>query len=272
MLRKTTSMVLFLSGVFVLLTSVVLYIQPHGRVAYWADWRFLGFSKGSWDAVHITTGVLFLVAGLLHLYYNWKAIAAYMKNRAHDLVVMTPPMVFALAITLYFAVGTLLGLPPMQQILDFSAHIKDGYSDTLGAPPYGHAELSKLRKFAGYMGVSNEDAVALLSKEGITADGEDILADIAARNNTSPQHIFEIIKKATGGKAALPETPPDGMGKIRFSAFCKQYGLDEQAVVQYLATKGVAANSDMTFREVAQNAGRQPMDIYQLLRTFSQRK
>ncbi|MFW5490562.1 MAG: DUF4405 domain-containing protein [Desulfovibrio sp.] len=271
MLRKTTSMVLFLSGVFVLLTSIILYIEPHGRVAYWADWRFWGLSKGSWDALHITTGFLFLVAGLLHMYYNWKAIMAYMKNKARDLVVLTVPTTAALVLTLYFAVGTFFGLPPMQQILDFSEHIKEGHIQTLGAPPYGHAELSKLKKFAGYMGVSEQEAVTLLWEAGITATGEETLADIAARNDASPQQIFEIIKKGTGGKVAMPAMPPEGMGKLSFSSLCSQYGLDEQAAVHYLAAQDVTATGDMTIKQIAAKAGRQPMDIYQLLKAFAEK-
>ena len=31
---------------------MVLYIEPHDRVAYWTEWRLLGLGKQHWDGVH----------------------------------------------------------------------------------------------------------------------------------------------------------------------------------------------------------------------------
>ena len=39
---KITSLTAFLSFIFLLITSIVLYVVPHGRVAYWSDWRLWG--------------------------------------------------------------------------------------------------------------------------------------------------------------------------------------------------------------------------------------
>jgi len=41
-------------------TSLILFIVPQGRVAYWADWRLLGLSKTDWGNIHINLGLLFL--------------------------------------------------------------------------------------------------------------------------------------------------------------------------------------------------------------------
>ena len=88
-LRKITSLTMLVSFVFCILTSVVLYILPHGRVAYWADWSLWGLSKTEWDGLHINLGVLLLLAGLLHIYYNWKPITAYLKDKTRNLKVFT---------------------------------------------------------------------------------------------------------------------------------------------------------------------------------------
>jgi len=34
-IRKITAMTMFVSFILLVLTSVILYIVPHGRVAYW---------------------------------------------------------------------------------------------------------------------------------------------------------------------------------------------------------------------------------------------
>jgi len=88
-LRKITSLTMFLSFLLLIVTSIVLYVVPHGRIAYWSDWRFMGLTKTLWGDVHINLGVLFLVSGLLHLYYNWKPMVTYMTVsythlRAHE--------------------------------------------------------------------------------------------------------------------------------------------------------------------------------------------
>mgnify|MGYP000181594178 CR=1 FL=1 len=38
-IRKIASLTALLSFVVVIVTSIVLYIVPQGRIAYWADWR-----------------------------------------------------------------------------------------------------------------------------------------------------------------------------------------------------------------------------------------
>ena len=47
-MRKITSLTAALSFLLMVLTSIILYIVPQGRVAYWADWRLWGLSKTDW--------------------------------------------------------------------------------------------------------------------------------------------------------------------------------------------------------------------------------
>ncbi|MDP4856108.1 MAG: DUF4405 domain-containing protein, partial [Desulfobacterales bacterium] len=76
-LRKIVSLTALLSSLLLLVTSIVLYIVPQGRVAYWADWRLLGLTKTEWTNIHVNFGLLFFVSALLHVYYNWKPIVSY---------------------------------------------------------------------------------------------------------------------------------------------------------------------------------------------------
>ena len=69
-IRKITSLTAGIAFVLMLLTSIVLYIVPQGRVAYWANWQLWGLSKTQWTHLHINLGLLFLVALILHIYYN----------------------------------------------------------------------------------------------------------------------------------------------------------------------------------------------------------
>ncbi len=44
-MHKITSLTALISFLLLVLNSIVLYITPHGRIAYWADWRFWGLTK-----------------------------------------------------------------------------------------------------------------------------------------------------------------------------------------------------------------------------------
>lgn len=147
-MRKITSMTMLVSLLLLLINSIVLYIVPEGRVAYWADWHLAGLSKTEWGDQHVTIGVLFLVASVLHIYFNWAPIIAYMKNKAREIKVFTGSFNVAVLVTLLVAVGTYFQVPPMSTILSISEGFKDNGSEKYGEPPYGHAELSSLKMFS----------------------------------------------------------------------------------------------------------------------------
>jgi len=44
-IRKITSLTALVSFVLEVITSVILYIVPQGRVAYWADWHLWGLNN-----------------------------------------------------------------------------------------------------------------------------------------------------------------------------------------------------------------------------------
>ncbi len=270
MLRKITSLTSFLSFIITLFTSVVLYIVPQGRVAYWADWHFMGLSKTQWGDIHITVGTLFVVMLLIHVWLNWKLIVSYMKNQARELVVMTKPMVISALITLFVAAGTLLHLPPMQQVLDFSESIKDAAIETYGNPPYGHAELSPLKKFCGFLGYDADEALVVLKKAGYGAEIslETEIKDIARTKGVSPQQVLNDIRAGLGGNpfASLPVTPPEGTGKIILSDLSASFGLPMDEVITKLGKQSIIAAPDMTMKEIAKKNGVGPKDVYSALR------
>lgn len=270
MLRKITSLTSFLSLAITLFTSVVLYIVPQGRVAYWADWHFLGLSKDQWGDIHITVGTLFLVVLFIHLWLNWKPITSYMRNQAREMVVMTKPMVISLLLTLFVTVGTLLHLPPMQQVLDLGASIKDAAVKTYGSPPYGHAELSPLRKFCGFLGLDAEDALAALHKAGygaaVTIDTP--IKEIARMKGVSPQQVLDDIRGMLGGDpfAALPVSPPEGTGRLKLSDLAQSFGLPMDDVLARLAARSMTADPAMSMKDIAQKNSVTPKDVYNALR------
>lgn len=270
MFRKITSLTLLLSGALLLLTSVVLYIEPHGRVAFWADWHLAGLSKTQWDAVHVTTGLLFTLAAAVHLYLNWRPVVTYFRDRSKEITTLSKPFLISLFITLYVSVGTLTGLPPMKQVMDLNEFIKNKQARIYGNPPYGHAELSSLAKLAGYTNLNPDKALATLRQNGLNVvSRSQSLKEIAFQNHTTPQRVFEIMLKSKSGEnpfAVLPERPPAGTGKARIEDFCKQFDLPLDKVLLKLESRKISARKGMTFKEISLVNGMKPVDVYEAIR------
>lgn len=270
-IRKITSLTLLLSFILLTITSIILYVVPEGRVAYWSDWKMMGLTKSQWGNVHINLGFLFLAAGLLHLVYNWKPMIAYMKNRARQLKVFTPNFNIALAITVAFTVGTLLSLPPFSSILHFGESFKDAAAEKYGEPPYGHAELSSLKMFAKRTGMDLEQMKTQLLKANISFSGEEqTLLEIAQANSTTPKAVYDHMKQPEpqlepGETLPFPAEPFPGLGRKVLSELCREYGLDQQVILAALAAKGVQADPQQSLKQIAAANDSDPHALFEII-------
>jgi hypothetical protein len=270
MFRKITSLTALLSFLVTLITSVILYIVPEGRVAYWADWHLLGLTKTQWGDVHTAVGTLFLLFLLLHIWLNWKPLMNYLKNRRREMVVMTAPMVIAFILVFVVFAGTLAGLPPMSTLLDYGARIKADAAEVYGNPPYGHAETSPLKKFCGFLGLDVNVALSTLRAAGFddSVTGDTLIKDIARSRGVSPQHVYDLIRAGQGSDpySLMPAQPPEGTGKLTVAAVCRTYGLEPEEVLARLKNAGIDAGPDSSFKGLAEEHGMSPMDIYLIVK------
>jgi len=278
-LRKITSLTAMLSFAVMILTSIILYVVPQGRVAYWADWRLWGLTKTDWGNIHIVVGLLFLLTLGLHLYYNWKPVVSYLKNKLKQVKVFTPEFNVALVITLVFAVGTYLAVPPFSYVLSLNAYFKDIGAEKYGEPPYGHAELSSLKTFAAKMNLDLEQSMDLLGKAGYAVeDSETTLESIGRQYGLPPQAIYEVIKPAAmkdessdGQTALLPDSPPPGTGNLTLADFCTQFSLNMKLVVRELKKLNIKASEELSLKKIAEDNNTNPIDLYERIREIVQK-
>ena len=196
-IRTIASLTAALSFLLMVLTGIILYIVPHGRVAYWVDWRLWGLSKSDWGNIHINFGLLFLTALSLHIYYNWKPLVSYLRGKSKQIRVFTPEFNVAIVVTIGFAVGTCFLVPPFSWVMTLNDYIKEAGVEKYGEPPYGHAEQSSLKTFCRKMNLDIAKSTELLNQAGYSVEKGDItLEEIGRRFKTSPLQIFEIIKPA----------------------------------------------------------------------------
>jgi len=193
-MRHLVSLTTMFTFLLLIFTGVVLYIVPHGRIAYWSDWHWLGLSKTEWGDLHLTSGVLFCVAGVWHACLNGRAIVRYLRRRRNGATVVSPELVMSLVLTAILCVGTYLDWPPFSWIVGLGERIKDAGSEKYGEPPYGHAELSSLELVSQRMRLDLKTALKSLREANIEFEGKgDILGDIAVRNGTSSSEVYKII-------------------------------------------------------------------------------
>lgn len=80
--RAAAVFLLGLAFLAMVLSGVVLVIAPSGRIAGTLDWSVLGLSRPGWERLHLTTGLLFLGAGLWHIVLHWSVIAHLLWSAA----------------------------------------------------------------------------------------------------------------------------------------------------------------------------------------------
>jgi len=271
-LRKAVSMTAMFSFLYLAFSGVVLYFVPQGRIAYWADWRFLGMSKTMYGDTHTTISMLFLLTMVLHIWLNWKPVVNYMKNSSGALVVFTKETVLGLLLAVLFVAGTLMAFSPFSNIMMFLSDYKDDYEYTLGNPPYSHAELATLTAFVARMKLDKAIAFKLLDDEGIKYSENDTLQTIARDNSTKPAEIFEIIKPAkiknksnssgVGDTSKYESMMGTGIGKKTVRAVAEKVGISVEEAIKRLRQNGVEAVKSDVLKELAGESGLTPMDIY----------
>lgn len=276
-MRKITSMTMLVSFVVLILNSIVLYIVPEGRVAYWADWRFWGLTKTEWGEQHVTIGFLFLLAGFLHLFYNWAAVKSYLKNRVKKIKIFTKSFNVGLLLTVVVAGMTYFHIPPVSLVLQLGTHFKEAGAEKYGEPPYGHAERSSLKMFSQKEGLDLEKALTLLKQQGLqVAKDEETLLAIAKNNNLTPQQVFKIIQPAKKNVVAaakdktaaptFPDMPKPGFGRKTLENICAELQIDCVATVKGLQAKGLTIEDGKTIHEIATANGKEPMAIFEAIR------
>jgi hypothetical protein len=270
-------MTMLVSFVVLILNSIVLYIVPEGRVAYWADWRFWGLTKTEWGEQHVTIGFLFLLAGFLHLFYNWAAVKSYLKNRVKKIKIFTKSFNVGLLLTVVVAGMTYFHIPPVSLVLQLGTHFKEAGAEKYGEPPYGHAERSSLKMFSQKEGLDLEKALTLLKQQGLqVAKDEETLLAIAKNNNLTPQQVFKIIQPAKKNVVAaakdktaaptFPDMPTPGFGRKTLENICAELQIDCVATVKGLQAKGLTIEDGKTIHEIATANGKEPMAIFEAIR------
>ncbi len=266
--RALTSVLMTLGFALLALSGTMLFLSPPGRVANWTNWTILGLRKSDWGGLHIWFGALFLSMTLLHVFFNWRPLVSYFKNRVTRSVGFRMEWAVAAGMCVLVFAGTRANLPPFSTLLAWNEELKESWDRPAERAPIPHAELLTLAALAEKGGVGLADAMARLAAKGITAfTPETVVVRIAEEAGRSAREIYDIIM--TAPKAAGGHTEGKaggGLGWKTLAQFCADEGLDLPTVRARLATKKIAFDETTTLREIAANNGQKPYDLVESLR------
>ncbi|GAB6037431.1 hypothetical protein JCM15519_19900 [Fundidesulfovibrio butyratiphilus] len=277
MLRRLCWILMGFSLVGILCSTLVLVAGPSSEVSAWAGWSFLGMSRFQWQGLHDGLGLLLLITGGVCLTTASKIMLAPRDGEPGN----APAVLAALMIFLVFLLTAVLRLPPSSLIAGASQALKTWHAKSFGAPPLpGAADMSP-RELAKRIQLDPDKAVANLVSHNVKLSTPSAtLAEIAKENGLVPAAVYETLRagkeptlpqpvqadRQAPPQVLLPADPPPGLGRLKLSDVCEQYGLDLKTAVDHLGKSGIKASADMTLRQIAQANLMLPIEIYDGLR------
>ena len=263
-MRKITSLTLGISFLIMSYTGIMLFIVPQGRVAYWSNWHLFGLSKGQYGELHTTSMVLFLILASLHIYYNWKPIVSYLKDKTKKVTFTKKEFLIALLINVVFVVGTLVPIQPFKGFLSMGEKIKDNWTKTYGEPPYGHAEETKLSVFCRKMNINLVDAKKILQKNNITFKENETLKTIGINNSIAPSQVYDMIKPK--GSSSTGVDGISNMGRKTLQNLSDMKKIDLVNAIKILHANGLNdVTNESRMKHIADELDVTPMRVYELI-------
>jgi len=195
-LRQLIGLFLFFNSLITIFTGIVLFIMPHGRIAYWINWEFIGLNKDQWSNIHIISALVFIIAMIFHIELNWKAFLNYFYYKNFKIsFLLKSPLAITLLSTVLVIILTIYNLPPVKQIISLEKTVKKSWETKYNQPPIPHAEKLSLSKLCKFANVSPSKGLKRLKEKGWKVlSVKEKVKKIAEKNHHSPIDVWFVIK------------------------------------------------------------------------------
>ena len=264
--RSFVSLLTGFSFLMVVISGIVLYISPPGRIANWTTWTFWKLSKHQWGALHICFSAACIIASGLHIWLNRKPLLSYFAGKIQSAGKLRIEWVVVLIICAVIFGGSLKPFAPFSFLLDLNEHVKYSWAVPNEQPPIPHAELLTVEELAKEAGVKIETVLQNLKSKDIEVAASDIFGEIAERANLSPNELYEMVLGKS--RISFPSEKHEGgggFGQKTLRQVCREMNLSPQNAVDILKTAGITASADETIRTIADRNNAHPSEIRQLL-------
>jgi len=125
MYRKLTSLIMLYSFIILLISGFALFVSPFGRLSMMLDWHMFGLSKMDHQALHLIFMVLFALAGVLHIVFNFKAIKNYFRKRRMKKWQISKEMLIATTFCGLVFVATVSHIEPLESFVKMNKSFND---------------------------------------------------------------------------------------------------------------------------------------------------
>lgn len=267
LLRRFTSLCIGISFLVMSYTGIILFLAPKGRVANWSHWELLGLDKTAYSHLHVSFMILFCVGVAWHLYLNWTLLLRYFKEKTRSWIHLSKELWLALALNLFFGMGTLWYWAPFEQLFDLQDSLKSSWEKSIETAPYSHAELSTLEAFATKTNRDVKSIITHLEAQQLKGvEPSQTIAFIAKLNGISPAHLFDMISKKPQNNTLVSG---GGYGMLTLQESSTTHGFDLASALQTLHQKGVNATESSTLKEVADALHVKPIELLEQLKSTS---
>lgn len=276
--KGMTSFFMTLGFILLVVTGIMLYIVPAGRVANWVNWTLLGLTKTQWGNIHILAGFMLMIAGFFHIYFNWKPLKHYFYSKVQKGINLKKEMVISSVISAFLVVAAIGDYPPFSYVFDFGDFAKESWVvEDVYEAPLGHAELLAFDSFTSKLKIDRDKALKELEVNGITiAAGKDSLEKIAKANNVAPVDIYMVIRKFEPAREEVnleeltPEKVEDllqgkGIGRRNITWLLEEFKLEPDKATRRLNKNNIQATSNESFHDIADRYDASPMDVVKVL-------
>jgi len=289
--RAFASVLTTVSFVAMTFTGVILFVVPPGRVANWTGWTLMALTKHQWVALHVWFSNIFVVASILHVYFNWKPLVNYFKDKVNKGFALRGEWAAAVVVSAVVFAFTLAEVAPFSSLMEWNEEIKHSWEAPSERAPIPHAELLTLAELAEQApDVDLDTMLANLKAKGIEVDSPNVvLGEVAEGLKMTPMQLYDLAlgrpsggrgrgggRGGQGGGAGQFDDPHVGVdanhvpsgrgfGRLTLKQHCDQMGLDANACVERLKKAGFEAAPGMTMRAIADAAGVHPSEVRDFL-------
>lgn len=268
--KSFVSFSLVWSFLIILISGIILYIAPPGRVSNWTDWMLFGFSKAAWQAIHTIFSYTFVILSIFHLFtFNWRVFWYYFTSKtAKGLNKQKEFIVSIVLITVVF-LGTYFNTQPFKAVIDFGEWTTESWEENKEQSPVPHAESQTLRALSGkYIKMSADSILLLIRQKGLKVDSVgQTISMISELNNLTPAKLYSMILPASVDSSIKTENKIQiqGLGRKTINEIAKELGKEVNEVIEVLRKGNIEAIPDDKIKDVAERFGKTPTAILEII-------
>ncbi|MCP5063573.1 MAG: DUF4405 domain-containing protein [Ignavibacteriae bacterium] len=264
--RSFTSLYITFSFIIMVISGIILFFAPPGRIAHWSYWAFFGLTKTEWQNIHTIFTFLFIVAGGFHIYFNWKPLMFYLKNKTQSSIKIKSELTYAIVASLLICILTLSNVPPFSTVLDFGEYLTNSWEDESNTPPTSHAEQLNLTEFALLIDSDKKQMIQKLRSSGFSINNDDAtLEEIAQENSITPSHILEVLNIKSEKPNNSSNSSGRGYGRKSVEDVCEEAGITIDEGLLRLMNKNISANKRDNIKNIALKNEMLPSDVFNII-------